>query len=406
MSLAAIDKLNILYYGEMELTTNEKKLRIVMASELQSAVEKYYDTVRAIITAEKLDDRKRDLLLAAAVVSLRKAYLGFFDRFYERYVSSIYSGGEPYYGVESWRQKHALDFAIWLTRTARNESNTAFANSHALAVTRTEINAVGNLAALDAAYRSGARFKTWVTFGDNKVRPSHKAVNGTRIPIDEAFTVGNSKLMFPNDTSLGADAEEIVNCRCTLKFDDGKSLTNGNERGIIRAERKIGRSSNGEIPKKDNMMRLSSSFVNPNDLLYVNAKKIKPLDGYSDIVMHGSPTELLAYGNNGEEWAYGAKEAAELIRNSREFCGKPIRLIACQTGALKDGIAQQIADELGVPVLAPTETVTVDIDGEMFVSDNDILSGIWNSSSPEERMKIHETGTWVEFQPIKKEVTL
>ena len=101
-------------------------------------------------------------------------------------------------------------------------------------VTRTEVNAVGNLAALDAAYRSGARFKTWVTFGDSKVRPSHKAVNGTRIPIDEAFTVGNSKLMFPNDTSLGADAEEIVNCRCTLKFDDGKVLTNAGERGIIK----------------------------------------------------------------------------------------------------------------------------------------------------------------------------
>lgn len=185
-----------------------------------------------------------------------------------------------------------------------------------------------------------------------------------------------------------------------------EGLTNGGDGGIIKAGRKIGRSSNGEVPKKDHSMKLSSSFVNSNDLLYVNAKKIKPLDGYSDIVMHGSPTELLAYGNDGEEWSYGAKEAAELIRNSREFCGKPIRLIACQTGALKDGIAQQIADELGVPVLAPTETVTVDIDGEMFVSDNDILSGIWNTSSPEERMKIRETGTWVEFQPIKKEVTL
>lgn len=49
--------------------------------------------------------------------------------------------------------------------------------------------------------------------------------------------VGNSKLMFPNDASLGSDAEEIVNCRCTLKFDDGKSLTKAGERGIM----KIGR---------------------------------------------------------------------------------------------------------------------------------------------------------------------
>lgn len=37
------------------------------------------------------------------------------------------------------------------------------------------------------------------------------------------------------DTSLGADAEEIVNCRCTLRSDDGKFLTNAGERGIMRA---------------------------------------------------------------------------------------------------------------------------------------------------------------------------
>lgn len=149
-------------------------------------------------------------------------------------------------------------------------------------------------------------------------------------------------------------------------------------------------------------MILSSRFINPNDRLYINARKITPLDGYSDIIMHGSPTELLAYGLDGEEWSYNAKEAAELIRNSREFCGQPIRLIACQTGALPDGIAQQIADELGVSVLAPTETVTVDIDGEMFISDNDLLSEIWNASPPEERIKIKQTGNWKEFIPRKR----
>ena len=233
-SLASVDRLNILYYGEMELPAAEKKLRIVMAGAFQDAVRKYYDTVRAIISDEKTDNRRKDILLAAAVVSLRKAYLGFFDKYYERYVSVIFQGGELYYGVGAWRNQHALDFAVWLTRTARDEPNIAFENSHSMTVTRTEINAMCNLAALDGAYRSGMRFKTWETFGDGKVRPSHKAVGGTRIPIDEPFTVGNSKLMFPNDTSLGADAEEIINCRCTLKFDRGTPLTNANNRGIMR----------------------------------------------------------------------------------------------------------------------------------------------------------------------------
>lgn len=195
---------------------------------------------------------------------------------------------------------------------------------------------------------------------------------------------------------------EAANCRCVLEFDDGKPLTNLDERDIMRVGSKSGSSSNGEEPKKDNMMKFSSIFVNPNDQLSENAKKIKPLDGYSDIVFHGSPTELVAYGIDGEEWVYGAKEAAEMIRNSREFCGKPIRLIACNAGALKDGIAQQIADELGVVVLAPTEAVNVAVDGDMFVSDNDELAKIWNYITPEERMKIHQTGEWVEFKPRRR----
>lgn len=236
-NLASADRLNILYYGEMNLPTVEKKLRIVMAGAFQDAVRKYYDTVHTIITDEKTDKHRKDILLAAAVVSLCKAYLGFFDKYYERYVAAIFRGGEPYYGVDAWRNQHALDFAVWLTRTARGEPNVAFEKSHSITVTRTEINAMCNLAALDGAYRSGMRFKTWVTFGDGKVRASHRAVGGTRIPIDEAFTVGGYKLMFPNDTSLGAGAEEIVNCRCTLKFDDGKPLTNPPKSGIIEVKK-------------------------------------------------------------------------------------------------------------------------------------------------------------------------
>ncbi len=234
-SLAATDSLNIIYYGEMELPAAEKKVRIVMAKQLQGTVSKYYDTVRAILADEKVSKRKRDILLAAAVMSLKNAYLSFFDKYYPVYINAVgAANGEPYYGVDAWRQKRALDFAIWITQTARNEPNLAFSQSHAATVTRTEVNSIGNLAALDAAYRQGKRFKTWKTFGDRQVRPTHQAANGTRIPIDEPFTVGDYKMMFPTDSSLGAGAEEIVNCRCVLEFDSGNGLTNRNERGIMR----------------------------------------------------------------------------------------------------------------------------------------------------------------------------
>ena len=149
------------------------------------------------------------------------------------------------------------------------------------------------------------------------------------------------------------------------------------------------------------IIKLSSKFINPTDQLYTNANNIKPLKGYGDIIMHGSPDSLLIYGLNDERWEYGAKEAAEMIRNSREFHGQPIRLVACQTGAKENGIAQQIADELGIKVMAPTEIVNVDFDGKIFLSDNGVLADIWNTSSAEEKKKFRQTGKWKIFKPNK-----
>lgn len=235
MSLSATDSLNIIgYYGEMELPLAEKKVRIVMAEQLQGTVEKYYDTVRTILSDERTSKRKKDILLAAAVLSLKNAYLSIFDKYYLTYINAAGTGsGEPYSAVDAWKRRRAYDFALWITQTAQREPNLAFSESHAAAVTRTEVNAVCNLAAIDAAYRQGKRFKTWKTFGDLKVRPSHKAANGQRVPLDMPFTVGGYEMMFPNDNSLGAPAGEVVNCRCVLEFDDGNGLTNREERGIM-----------------------------------------------------------------------------------------------------------------------------------------------------------------------------
>jgi uncharacterized protein with gpF-like domain len=60
--------------------------------------------------------------------------------------------------------------------------------------------------------------KTWWSLRDKKVRASHKAVHGTTVPYNEPFSVGGSHMMRPGDDSLGAGAEEIINCRCSVLF--------------------------------------------------------------------------------------------------------------------------------------------------------------------------------------------
>ena len=60
--------------------------------------------------------------------------------------------------------------------------------------------------------------KTWFTQNDADVRPTHATENGKQIPIDETYKVGGYLMRFPKDTYYGAPAEEIVNCRCFVKY--------------------------------------------------------------------------------------------------------------------------------------------------------------------------------------------
>lgn len=58
--------------------------------------------------------------------------------------------------------------------------------------------------------------RTWATTEDKRTRDSHSAMNGQQRGLDEPYdSPYGSRFMFPGDGSLGADASELVNCRCT-----------------------------------------------------------------------------------------------------------------------------------------------------------------------------------------------
>lgn len=68
--------------------------------------------------------------------------------------------------------------------------------------------------------------RTWDSAGDNRVRHSHRLMDGQERGLDEPFTTpprllapGGYKLMYPLDGSLGAPASEIVACRCRVQIE-------------------------------------------------------------------------------------------------------------------------------------------------------------------------------------------
>lgn len=105
-------------------------------------------------------------------------------------------------------------------KTERQKTDEEYYTSdlRAMYIAANEANSVFNYDDYKQAIESEKTLKRWITEQDNRVRKTHKEVNGLSVPIDRPFVVGDSLLLFPHDISLGASMKEIANCRCTVEY--------------------------------------------------------------------------------------------------------------------------------------------------------------------------------------------
>jgi HK97 family phage portal protein len=81
---------------------------------------------------------------------------------------------------------------------------------------QTEVIGATNDGQLRAYMEAGVEQKEWISARDEKVRESHQ-IDGQITDITGTFVTGNgAHLQYPGDRSSGADASEIINCRCTV----------------------------------------------------------------------------------------------------------------------------------------------------------------------------------------------
>lgn len=113
------------------------------------------------------------------------------------------------------------------------------------------------------AERNGFKYKYWRTQRDGRVRRSHQLLDGKIVKHDEKFKVGNSKAMYPGDTSL--PIEERINCRCSTEF---AFVPRGSRKGYTIGKRRS--SSGGIILRPEEIQRYSER---PEDLNYNDIAK-------------------------------------------------------------------------------------------------------------------------------------
>ena len=81
--------------------------------------------------------------------------------------------------------------------------------------------------------RDVAVTKTWVTVGDERVRPAHVAADDQIVNINQPFRVGGELLFIPGDTSLGATVGNVIRCRCAAVTDKGEVFAIRREQGEL-----------------------------------------------------------------------------------------------------------------------------------------------------------------------------
>jgi len=137
-------------------------------------------------------------------------------------------------------------------------------------------------------------------------------------------------------------------------------------------------------------------FFKETDVTRLYFAVLKGFPGTRKYALHGNPTEVHVCGNR-----LDAKKFADVIRQDPDWRNQPITLFSCETGkSLTDGdqpVAQQLANELGVEVHAPTELCWSDKFGNVTISSGfrDIQTGELLQTDPPD-------GVWKIFKPAKK----
>ena len=119
------------------------------------------------------------------------------------------------------------------------------------------------------------------------------------------------------------------------------------------------------------------------------AKRVKKLDGYTDVAVHGNPNSIsVMVKKDGveKEIVLDHRRLAKFLKHDKGYNGGKIRLVSCKTGSKTGMFAQNLANKMGVTVRAPSDTLYIFPNGKMVVGPS----------------KFRNTGRWIEYHPQKK----
>lgn len=204
MAITSIDELNIIrsepyenYFAVMDITDEQESRRIAFAERMEM-------TMLYFLT---LYDNMREY------GNVNQAFLE--QELANKFRNVIKDFGD----VDEELQAYSNDFAKLIVATTLAHADDKWFTSvdRAMFVAENEANTILNHIEYTDAVGQG-KMKRWHTILDNHARETHMDMSGVTIPAEDVFEVGGSYMRYPKDVSLGAEAQEIVNCRCSVQY--------------------------------------------------------------------------------------------------------------------------------------------------------------------------------------------
>jgi len=105
-----------------------------------------------------------------------------------------------------------------LAKKIREEGKSSFSKYRSATIARTETHNAASFAnhRIAQAQNLPNQKKRWLATQDERSRPSHLAVSGTTVPIEEDFLVGGARMSYAGDPKGGA--KNVINCRCVILY--------------------------------------------------------------------------------------------------------------------------------------------------------------------------------------------
>lgn len=247
---AKFDEIDSVWLSVMDISDKQYQKRLEMIAELKQALNEFFKWQMSEITDNEFvsEDELLEFLEKKSIHYrdiFKAVYISFVAKYFDEFVTLVneeLTDSEVESSISEFSAKWIAEHSIKISESIVSSTCDIYKDSFKEAkeqhkqfkemaqliaselykkevvISRNEMLSICSLATFESLMQLGYEYKQWCSVKDGKTRKSHIAADGQLRKLDEPFTVGGCKMMFPQDDSLGASLSEIINCRCYLKI--------------------------------------------------------------------------------------------------------------------------------------------------------------------------------------------